>query len=326
MRKVTAIAPANIAFIKYWGRKDEKLRLPANNSLAMNLSNVFTITTVEFLENLKQDQIKMAGEKLDDKSKKRIVDHLERIRNLANIKVHARVVTKNNFPKGTGIASSASGFAALTLAASKSAGLNLSEKELSIIARQGSGSACRSIPDGFTEWIAGNSSETSFAHSIFPANWWKICDITVLISKTSKKVSSSEGHDLAESSPFYPVRIADMENKVSEIKIAIKGKNFEKFGEILEEEAINMHAVMMTSRPAILYWLPKTLELILLIREWRSNNLPIFFTIDAGPSVHLICEKENEMKVTQMLSKSGFKDFIVNNPSSGAKLVDDNLF
>ena len=133
MRKVTAIAPANIAFIKYWGRKDEKLRLPANNSLAMNLSNVFTITTVEFLENLKQDQIKMAGEKLDDKSKKRIVDHLERIRNLANIKVHARVVTKNNFPKGTGIASSASGFAALTLAATTAADLKLSQKQLSIL-------------------------------------------------------------------------------------------------------------------------------------------------------------------------------------------------
>ena len=133
MRKVTAIAPANIAFIKYWGRKDEKLRLPANNSLAMNLSNVFTITTVEFLENLKQDQIKMAGEKLDDKSKKRIVDHLERIRNLANIKVHARVVTKNNFPKGTGIASSASGFAALTLAATTAADLKLAKNNFQFL-------------------------------------------------------------------------------------------------------------------------------------------------------------------------------------------------
>ncbi len=324
--KITTKAPANIAFIKYWGKKDKILRLPANNSISMSLSNIFTITTVEFSKGLTNDKIEINGGQLNSEEEERIVKHLDKIRFLAKIKDFARVVTKNNFPKGTGIASSASGFAALTLAASKSAGLNLSEKELSIIARQGSGSACRSIPDGFTEWIAGNSSETSFAHSIFPANWWKICDITVLISKTSKKVSSSEGHDLAESSPFYPVRIADMENKVSEIKKALKEKNFEKFGEILEEEAINMHAVMMTSRPAILYWLPKTLELILLIREWRSNNLPIFFTIDAGPSVHLICEKENEMKVTQMLSKSGFKDFIVNNPSSGAKLVDDNLF
>jgi len=324
--KITAKAPANIAFIKYWGKKDKILRLPANNSISMNLSNIFTITTVEFTKGLISDRVEINGGQLNPEEEERVVKHLDRIRLHTNIKDFARVVTKNNFPKGTGIASSASGFAALTLAAAKSAGLNLSEKELSIIARQGSGSACRSVPDGFAEWVAGNSSETSFAHSIFPSNWWKICDITVLISKTSKKVSSTEGHDLAESSPFYPARIADMENKVSEIKKALREKKFEKFGEILEEEAINMHAVMMTSKPAIFYWLPKTLELILLIREWRSNNLPVYFTIDAGPSVHLICEKENEKRITQMLFKSGFKDFIVNDPSSGAKLINSHLF
>lgn len=326
MRKTTAIAPANIAFIKYWGRKDEKLRLPANNSLAMNLSNVFTITTVEFLENLKQDQIKMVGEKLNDKSKERIVDHLERIRNLANIKVHARVVTKNNFPKGTGIASSASGFAALTLAATTAAGLKLSQKQLSILARQGSGSACRSIPDGFTEWRAGNSSETSYAYSLYPPNWWDITDIIAIIGETPKKVSSSEGHVLSESSLFYKPRIEGMRAKIRVIKEALKQRNFKKFGEIIEEEAVNMHAVMMTSKPALFYWLPKTMEIILAVQDWRDTGLPVYFTIDAGPNVHLICQGKDENRVSKKLKSLGIKKIIINKPTNGARIISKHLY
>jgi len=159
--KATAKAPANIASIKYWGRKDEKLRLPANDSISMNLSEVFTITTVEFSESYKKDEVKLVGKKLDRKEEKRIIDHLDRVRNLAKIKTFAKVVTKNNFPTGTGIASSASGFAALTVAAVKASGLEFSERQLSILARQGSGSACRSIPDGFVELKSGSSSDSS---------------------------------------------------------------------------------------------------------------------------------------------------------------------
>jgi diphosphomevalonate decarboxylase len=145
--KATAKAPANIAFVKYWGKKDSSIRLPLNSSVSMNLDNVFTITTVEFSPYLAKDKIEIVGEKLSGEGIKRVVSHLDRIRKLAKIKQKARVKTKNNFPKGSGIASSASGFAALTLAATKAAGLDLSEKELSILARLGSGSACRSIPE-----------------------------------------------------------------------------------------------------------------------------------------------------------------------------------
>ncbi|PIU34151.1 diphosphomevalonate decarboxylase [Candidatus Shapirobacteria bacterium CG07_land_8_20_14_0_80_39_18] len=325
--KATAKAPANIAFIKYWGKKDEKLRLPANDSISMNLSNVFTITTVEFSEKIKKDIIIMDEHKFDEKEEKRISSHLDLIRDLARFKSFARVKTKNNFPKGSGIASSASGFAALTMAGVAAAGLKLNEKHLSIIARQGSGSACRSIPDGFVEWKSGTSSNNSYAHMIFPPNWWKIIDVLVIVEKKTKKVSSSEGHILTASSPFYKSRISGIKNKLTVIKKAILDRDFEIFGTILEGEAINMHAVMMTSTPPIFYWTPVTFELILTVRGWREEGILVYFTIDAGANVHLICQEKDKQKVIGCLKgMKGIKEVILNQPAIGTRLINKHLF
>src|SRR3989304_6673895 len=171
MNKATAIAPSNIAFTKYWGRKDEVLRLPENGSISMCLSDLLTTTTVEFSENYTKDEVIINGGGLEAGEAERVIKHLDRVRKMANISLKAKVVSNNNFPTGTGLSSSSSGFAALTLAASKAAGLNLSEKELSILARQGSGSACRSIPDGFVEWLDGDTNETSYAVSLYPPSF-----------------------------------------------------------------------------------------------------------------------------------------------------------
>src|SRR3989338_2743092 len=200
--KATAIGPSNIAFIKYWGKKDENLILPENGSISMNLSDLTTTTTVEFLQNLKEDSVIIDG-KAEKKKIERVSKQLDRVRKIAKFSYKAKVVSQNNFPSGTGLSSSASGFAALTLAASKSAGLSLSEKELCILARQGSGSACRSIPDGFVEWIAGNTSETSYAYSLHPANYWDILDVVVIVSQHKKEISSTKGQELVASSTFY---------------------------------------------------------------------------------------------------------------------------
>ena len=325
--KATAKAPANIAFIKYWGRKDEKLRLPANDSISMNLSDVFTVTTVEFLGKLKKDLIAMEGNILGEEEEKRIITHLNRIRDLAGTKTFAKVLTKNNFPKSSGIASSASGFAALTMAGVTAAGLKLDEKELSIVARQGSGSACRSVPNGFVEWKSGTSSENSYAQTIFPSDWWRVVDILAIVERKTKKISSSEGHVLTTSSPFYKSRISGMKNKLKMIKKAMLKKDFKSFGEILEGEAINMHAVIMTSVPPIFYWTPKTLEIVLAVGEWREEGLPVYFTIDAGPNVHLICEEKDKGEVIDRLKTiSKIKEIIVNKPAQGAHLVNKHLF
>lgn len=325
--KATSKSPANIAFIKYWGKKNAEFRIPLNNSLSMNLSNIFTLTTVEFSPRFKKDVVKLSEGEFSEKEKERVLKHIDRIRDIAKLDQKVEVMTKNNFPKGTGIASSASGFSALTVAASKAAGLNLTPKELSILARLGSGSACRSIPDGFVEWKAGKNHLNSYAYSIYPSDYWNICDLVVLIDSGEKKVGSTKGHRLAEESPFLESRIGLVGSRLKLVKRAIKNRDFTTFGENIEAEALNMHAVMMTSNPPIIYWLPKTLEIMLAIQFWREKGLEGYFTIDAGPIVHLICQRKNVNEFKTKFSEiEGINDIIVNYPADGASLIDEHLF
>ncbi len=322
MREATARAPANIAFIKYWGKKNEKLRLPMNSSLSMNLSEVFTNTRVRFDDNLKRDTVYIDGKPAQEKEKHRVITHVNRIRRLGKIKARVEVESNNNFPPGTGMASSASGFAALTMAASAAANLRLSKKQLSILARLGSGSACRSIPEGFVEWKMGKNSDDSYAVSIFPSNYWQIRDVIAVVGENSKKVSSAEGHLLSESSPFFRARIKGMKKKTIDMKKAIKDKNFVEFGELLEAEAINMHAVMMTSTPSLYYWMPETLRVMLAVQNWRDKGTRCYFTIDAGPNVHVICPVEDADLIQRKLRRiSGMNKVIVNAPAEGTKLL-----
>ncbi|MBI2596545.1 diphosphomevalonate decarboxylase [Candidatus Daviesbacteria bacterium] len=324
--KATAIAPSNIAFTKYWGRKDEQLRLPANSSIAMCLSNLLTTTTVEFSPTFKKDQIIINGGK-DSGEVERVIKHLDHIRKIAGINLKAKMVSNNNFPSGTGLASSASGFAALTLAAVKGAGLTLSEKQISILARQGSGSACRSIPGGFVEWLDGDTSDTSYAIQIFPSNWWKIANVVAIISQKRKEVSSSIGHQAAYSSPFMATRVANMPEKNKLIKKLIKEKDFKKFGELIEREALEFHAITLTQNPSLIYWTPGTVLLMKLIQKWRNEGLLVYFTLDTGQDIHLICEQKNVNKVkTKLKNLEEVKDIIVNTPGEGTRLTREHLF
>jgi diphosphomevalonate decarboxylase len=301
--KATAIAPANIAFIKFWGKKDTKRRLPYNSSISMNLSNCMTTTTVEFSSDFENDTV---SEGFD---KKRILDHVDRLRNLAGSEEKVRVLTKNNFPKSAGIASSASGFAALTVAAAAALGLKLSEKELSSLARLGSGSACRSIPDGFVKW------EGEYARSLYPPEWWDLRDIIVIVQSRAKDVSTSTGHKAVQTSPFFKKRLEELPRRITRLEEALKEKNLTMFGETLEEECLDMHHVMQTQSPPLYYWNEGTKEVM---RDIKKSGIPAYFTIDAGPNVHIICEAKDEKRVTEL-----FKNWkiIVNKPSNGAHLI-----
>lgn len=324
--KATAVAPSNIAFIKYWGKKDEILRLPENGSISMNLSNLTTTTTVEFNKSFKEDEIIINNQK-EEIVESRAIKHLDRIREIANINYKAKVVTNNNFPTGTGLSSSASGFAALTVAGAKAAGLNLSKKELSILARQGSGSACRSIPDGFVKWLDGNTSETSYAISLFSENYWDIVDVVAVVSKNKKEVSTTEGQKLAGSSPFFPVRLKKINEKINLIKKYMKEKNFVKFGELLEGEALELHSIMLTSSPSLIYLLPGSLRVMHMVKKWRQEGLQVFFTVNTGQDIHLICQKKDAEEVSKRaLLVSEVKKTIINYPSQGAHLINQHLF
>lgn len=325
--KATAVSPANIAFIKYWGKRDPLLNIPFNNSISMNLSNCLTTTTVEFNSNFLDDSISVDGKEVFDFKKDRVMKILDLVRKKSEICLKAKVVSQNNFPLGTGIASSASAFSALALAGATAAGLSFSKKELSILSRRGSGSACRSAIDGFSEWKAGISDKTSYSIQIAKSDYWGLCDVVVVVDQKEKKVGSTEGHELATSSPYFKTRLKQLPSRIKELKEAFFSKDFEKFGKIVEGEAVDLHMMAMTSNPPIYYWNEGTMEIIHAVQEWRKSGLNVFFTIDAGPNVHLICLRKDAEKVSDEAKKLKNVAFtIINGLCKGTYLIDKHLF
>ena len=321
-----ATAHPNIAFIKYWGNQDHDLRIPANGSLSMNLEGLETQTMVSFDTLLDQDQLILNGEPAGEEALDRVSSQLDRVRELAEIKTRAQVSSENNFPTGTGIASSASAFAALTLAAVTALGLCLTEKELSHLARTGSGSASRSIPGGFVEWQAGTDHDSSFAETIAPPEHWDLVDFIVLVSQEHKKTGSSQGHRIADSSPFQAARVADAERRLDICRKALLEKDFQTFAEIVELDSNMMHSVMMTSDPPLYYWQPGTLEIMAAVQTWRSEGLPVCFTIDAGPNLHLICPAEASEAVKRKLGALvNVKSILTCTPGGPAHLLEPEI-
>ncbi len=302
MGKATVKAGSDVALVKYWGKKDEVLRLPENGSISMKLAGLETVTTVEFSSSLTDDEVVIGGE-IEEGEESRVIKHLDRIRDLAGIKVKAKVVSENNFPKGTGLSSSGSGFAALTLAGVKAAGLDLTEKELSILARQGSGTACRCVCGGFVEWKDGETSETSYSETIFPQDWWDIRDVVAVVNEGKKQVSSTEGHKAAQSSRFFKVRQEMVNAKLKEVAQALRTKDFTKLGETIEAEALEFHSILLTSTPAMIAWYPGTIEVMKEVLTMRSEGLEAYFTINTGFNVHVLALPENAVRVKQRLEQ-----------------------
>jgi diphosphomevalonate decarboxylase len=321
-RTATSISCANIAFIKYWGNRDNRLRLPVNGSISMNLDGLFARTTVTFDPTLCCDDLfTLNGRVESEAAQRRVSTFLERVRALAGKQVFARVVSENNFPTGTGIASSAAAFAALALAASTAIGLKLDEAELSRLARTGSGSACRSVPGGFVEWQAGACEADSFAVSIAPPEHWDLVDCIAVLKFGHKPVGSTEGHALAGTSPLQHARVADTPRRLETCRSAILHKDFSALAEIIEHDSNLMHAVMMTSNPPLFYWEPASLELMQAVRAWRKEGIPAAYTLDAGPNVHILCEAAAADQVTQRLQGNpAVRQVLVARPGGPARL------
>lgn len=322
MNKARAVSPANIAFIKYWGKKNPQLNIPFNDSLSMNLDRCLTTTTVTFAPVLSEDRVIINRETVRDTRRQRVTEILDAVREKAGMKLKAKVVSRNNFPTAAGIASSASAFSALALAATKAAELNLSGKDLSILARLGSGSACRSMVDGFAWWKRGTSSQTSYAVQLAPPSHWQLRDIVVVVSKEEKKSSSTEGHEGATSSPYFKTRLRKLPVRTKRMKKTILEKNFEEFGTLVEEEAIDLHMIAMTSRPPIFYWNEGTVQVMNKVRQWRKEGLRGYFTMDAGANVHVVCLSPDEVELNRRLRRlPQVVMTIVNQPAAGARLL-----
>ncbi len=326
MSAITAQALPNIAFIKYWGNRDEKLRLPVNGSISMNLDGLFTRTTVSFQPSLPFDELVINGHDVAGPGLDRVSAILDLVRGMAKIEERAEVVSENNFPSGAGIASSASAFAALALAASKAAGLELSEREFSRLARRGSGSAARSVPAGFVEWQAGTSDEDSFAFSIAPPEHWALMDCIAVISAAHKKTGSTEGHALAGTSPLQAARVGDAPRRLDICRRAILERDFEALASVVELDSDMMHAVMMTSSPALHYWQSASLAVMQAARQWRGDGIPACYTVDAGANVHVICpEKEAKEIATRLRLIQGVTDVLTARVGGPAKFLEENL-
>jgi diphosphomevalonate decarboxylase len=323
MHAASALAHPNIAFIKYWGNRDEHLRLPVNSSLSMNLDGLFTRTTVTFDPDLPSDTLELNGRPADAPSLARTSRFLDQVRVLAGSRLHAAIISRNNFPTGAGIASSAAAFAALGLAATHALGLDLSERLLSRLARLGSGSASRSSPGGFVEWQAGTGDADSFAFSIAPATHWDLVDCVTVVAAGHKPVGSTQGHALAGSSPLQSARVADAPRRLEIARRAILERDFPAFAKIVEQDSALMHAVMMTT-PPLFYWEPASVAIIKNVQRWRKDGLACCFTMDAGPNVHVICLPEVAGEVAALLTQTpGVQQVLQAHPGGPAMLLNE---
>ena len=331
MKKIKVKSPANIAFIKYWGQKDKKLILPYNDSFSMNLSNCYTIVELDIHENKliqeiyikdyqQKEYVKDKGEALA--KVKKFLKTTERFFG-RKADFGFKIYSQNSFPKKAGIASSASFFSALALALTLAFGEKLSQKNLSILARlSGSGSACRSVPDGFSWWKKGKNSPTSYAFSLAPPSFWDLYDLVLVLSKQEKKVSSAEGHLNAPTSPFFKLRLIDIKRRLKAIKKAFLNKDFSLFGSLVEEDCLSMHTVMMTQKPPLYYWSSRTFEIIKKTVALRKKGIEVYYTIDAGENVHLVCQKKYKEKIYDyFINQPEVSEIITNEPTVGVRSI-----
>jgi len=320
--QATALAHPNIAFIKYWGLEDVDRRIPSNDSISMNIGCLSTHTTVTYDPFLKEDSLVLNGERVTGHGLARVQAFMNHIRQMAGETLFAQVESENNFPVGAGVASSASGFAALALAGTAALGLDLSEHALSSLARFGSGSACRSIPDGFVEWRTERETGVSYAVSIAPANHWKLVDCIAILSEQHKTVGSEAGMRLAGSSPFQEARVQDSQRRLDLCRAAILDRDFAKLAMVTELDSNMMHAVMMTANPPLFYWQPQSLAIMKAVKVWQKEGLPVTYTLDAGPNVHVICLNNAMGEVIARLRQlPGVIDVLKGIPAGPARLI-----
>ncbi len=339
MQKVTVQSPANIAFIKYWGQTKHNLFIPRNDNISMTLSGCITTTTVERSPDITKDTIEVRTkngtyELLSQNSTKgkKAYEQIERIRKMAGSTDHVAVKSENSFPSDAGIASSASGFSALTGALLISFGkkdMFDNKKEFSKEVRLcGSASAARSVYGGFVELHGGNSHDEAFAEQLANEHYWNLVDIIATVDDDKKKTSSSAGHAAADSSPYYQSPVQVIQPRIDRTIQAIQDKNIKLLGPCIEEDTISMHMVMMTSVPPAYYWQPGTLAVMQDVMHLRNDeHIEVYFSIDAGANVHVICEKKDAAIIENALKQNKLvQSIIYNEPCEGTKQINTHLF
>jgi len=323
MSSATALAHPNIALIKYWGKRDEDGNLPAVGSLSVTLDALRTRTTVSFDSSLDRDELILNGA-VAATEQPRLERCLNALRELARRRDYARVESENDFPTGAGLASSASGYAALTVAGAAALGLDLRDPQLESVARIGSGSAPRSLHGGFV-LLENTPSGTRCRALLAPADW-PLQVVVAVTSEAGKSTSSRDGMvDSQRTSPYYQPWVDSHPADLAQGQRLVAARDFAGLAALAEHNCLKMHAVMLTTRPPLMYWLPVTLACMQVISGLRRDGVPVFFTIDAGPQVKAVCLPEATATVAEALQQvPGVLRLLTGGLGTGASIIDSN--
>jgi len=300
--QATAEAHPNIAVVKYWGKRDVRLNLPAVPSLSVTLDRYRTRTTVEWGMDAARDAVLLNGAPADERSTDKVSRFLDLVG--GRDRPRCRVESDNNFPTAAGLASSSSAFSALALAATAAAGQERSIAELSALARQGSGSASRSLWGGWVHWRMGTAEDGSDSHGepVAPEGHWDVRVVVAMVGTGPKKVGSTSGmQDTARTCPYYDRWVDTAPADVQEGMRAVRSRDLERLGRVMEWSTLKMHATMMTSEPSIRYWKPETVAAMQVVEALRSEGVGAWYTMDAGPNVKVLCASEDAERVAEAL-------------------------
>ncbi len=297
----TAVAHPNIALIKYGGKQDKPGNLPATPSLSITLDSIATETTVSEAD---EDAFYLNDELRDDA---KVANFLAALREEFAVPA-LRVDSSNNFPTGAGLASSASGFAALMTAINAHSKLGLNTELVSEWARRGSASAARSVHGGFVSLVPPDWH----AQPVAPATHWPLAVVIAITSTAPKAVSSGQGMEQTRlTSPYYRTWVEGSTDDFADANDAIASKDFEQLSQVAEMSCLKMHSLMLTTRPTLSYWNPTTVAVMDAVRGLRDGGTGVFFTIDAGPQVKAVCLPQDAAKVAAALADvPGVKDTI----------------
>lgn len=321
--RATAVANPNIALIKYWGKRDERLILPMTGSLSLTLDIAPTTTTVTLAPGAQDDAVSLGGTALEGTARDRVTRFVDLVREMSGRTERVVVDSVNLIPTGAGLASSASGFAALATAAAAAFGLELDDRALSRLARRGSGSASRSIFDGLAMWHAGDD-EQSYAEAL-PSSELDLGMVLVVLVDKQKAVSSRDGmRRTVETSPFYPAWVEHTPRELDEMRAAIERVDYTAVGELAESNALRMHATMLGALPPLRYWTPATVELLDLVQRLRRDGVECYATMDAGPNVKILCRAaEAEAVAAHVAREQPGVSLLVARSGRGARLVPE---
>jgi phosphomevalonate decarboxylase len=320
--KVTVEAHPIQGLIKYHGLMDPTRRIPFHDSISICIEAMKTTTTIEIIKNIGEDEIQINGKTPHEKEKNRILTVLNELRTLSDCKDKMKIVSENSVKEGKGLGFSASGFAALGLAASKALGLSLDHITLSEIVRLGAGSATRSLAGAYALWYA-NKNGKSYADQIAS---YDSLDLSMVIVPISSKVKTDEAHKEVLGSPLFVQRLKRIGGLVETMKRAIYLKDVASISRLSEEDTLNLHATTMTGNDHMILWEPETLMVIKEVIAMRSEQLSAWYSMDTGPSVFINTFTRNVEKVASRIRKIGFNNIIISKVGDKPKITDKHLF